>query len=42
MVKKQSSNAGVTGLIPGQGSKIPHAAGQLSLRAKTREAYVTK
>ena len=27
-----------TGLIPGQGTKIPHAAGQLSPRATTREA----
>ena len=27
VVKKQSSNAGVAGLIPGQGTKIPHAEG---------------
>ena len=37
MVKNPSSNAGDAGLIPGQGTKIPHAAGQLSLRATTIE-----
>ena len=28
-VKNLPSNAGDVGLIPGQGTKIPHAAGQL-------------
>ena len=37
VVKNPPSNAGDTGLIPGQGTKIPHAAGQLSLRATTTE-----
>ena len=37
MVKNLPSNAGVTGSIPDQGTKIPHAMGQLSLRAATRE-----
>ena len=31
------ANAGDTGPIPGQGTKIPHAAQQLSLQATTRE-----
>ena len=35
MVK--NSNAGDTGLNPGRGTKIPHAEGQLSLHATTRE-----
>ena len=30
VVKNPPSNAGDWGLIPGQGTKIPHAAGQLS------------
>ena len=30
MVKNPSSNAGDGGSIPGRGTKIPHAAGQLS------------
>ena len=30
MVKNLPSNAGDTGLIPGQGTKMPHSAGQLS------------
>ena len=30
MVKNLPSNAGDVGLIPGQGTKIPHATGQLS------------
>ena len=30
MVKNLPYNAGDSGLIPGQGTKIPHAAGQLS------------
>ena len=29
VVKNLPSNAGDAGLIPGQGTKIPHAAGQL-------------
>ena len=33
MAKNPPSNAGDTGSSPGQGTKIPHAAGQLSLRA---------
>ena len=37
VVKNPPSNAGDAGLIPGQGTKIPHAAGQLRPRAKTTE-----
>ena len=37
MVKNLPSNAGYVGLIPGWGTKIPHAAGQLSLCAATTE-----
>ena len=37
VVKNLSCNAGDTGSIPGWGTKIPHAAGQLSLRAATTE-----
>ena len=33
VVKNPPSNAGDTGSIPGEGTKIPHAVGQLSLRA---------
>ena len=36
-VKNPPSNAGDAGSITGQGTKIPHAAGQLSLRAATTE-----
>ena len=36
MFKNLPSNAGDTGLIPGQGTKIPHAT-ELSWRASTRE-----
>ena len=32
VVKNMRFNAGDVGLIPGQGTKIPHVAGQLSLR----------
>ena len=32
VVKNPPYNAGDAGLIPGQGTKIPHAAGQLSPR----------
>ena len=37
VVKNPPSNAGDVGLILGQGTKIPHAAGQLSLCAATTE-----
>ena len=37
VVKNSPSNAGDVGLIPGWGTKIPHAAGQLSPCAATRE-----
>ena len=37
MVKNLPSSAGDTSLIPGWGTKIPHAAGQLSLLAVTTE-----
>ena len=37
VVENLSCNAGDAGLIPGQGIKIPRAAGQLSPRAATRE-----
>ena len=33
VVKNLPSNVGDAGLIPGRGTKIPHAVGQLSLRA---------
>ena len=35
MVKNPPSNSRDAGSIPGQGTKIPRAAGQLSLRAAT-------
>ena len=37
MVKNPSSNAGDLGSIPGRRTKIPHAVGQLSWNATTRE-----
>ena len=37
MVKNLPSDAGDTGSIPSQGTKIPHATGQLSPRAATTE-----
>ena len=37
MVKNLPSNTGDMGLIPGRGTKIPPAAGELSLRAATIE-----
>ena len=37
VVENPSYNAGDTGLTPGQGTKIPHAEGQLSPRAATAE-----
>ena len=39
MVKNQPSNAGDVGSIPGRGTKIPHAAGQLSPRATNYRAH---
>ena len=37
VVKNLPSSAGDVGSIPGRGTKIPHAAGQLSLRAITTD-----
>ena len=37
VVKNPSCNAGEAGSIPGLGTKIQHAAGQLSPRATTRQ-----
>ena len=37
MVKNPPYNAGDTGSIPGQGTEIPHAAGQLSPHTATTE-----
>ena len=37
MVKNPPYNAGDAGSFPGEGTKIPHAAGQLSQRATTTE-----
>ena len=37
VVKNLPYNAGDLGSIPGQGTKIPHATGQLSPRATTTE-----
>ena len=37
MVKNLPCNAGDSGLIPGWGTKIPHAAGQLSLSTTNME-----
>ena len=37
MVKNPPSKAGNAGSSPGQGTKIPHAMGQLSPRAATTE-----
>ena len=44
MVENLPSNTGDmdTGVIPGQGTKIPHAVGQLSPWATTREAGATQ
>ena len=36
VVKNLPSNAGAAGLIPGSGTKIPRAMGQLDLRAATK------
>ena len=38
MVKNPSCSIGHTGSIPGQGTRIPHAAEQLSLGAATPES----
>ena len=38
VAKNLPSNAGDMGSIPGQGTKIPHTAGQLSSTAATGEA----
>ena len=38
MVKNPPCNAGESGSIPGWGTKIPHAEGQLSQTATTMEA----
>ena len=38
MVQSLPSNAGDVGLIPGQGTKILHIAGQLGLRTTTGES----
>ena len=37
MIKNLPSNAGDVGLIPGRGTKIPHAAGQVSPCATAME-----
>ena len=37
MVENPPSNAGDAGSIPGRGTEIPHAAGQLSPCAATTE-----
>ena len=37
VVKNLPSSAGNTGSSPGRGTKIPHAAGQVSPRARTTE-----
>ena len=37
MVKNLPSNARDTSWIPGQGTKIPHAEGKLSLRATVKD-----
>ena len=37
VVRNPPYSAGDTGSIPGQGTKIPHATGQLSPRATTTE-----
>ena len=40
MVKNPPFNAGDVGSIPSQGTKIPHAMGQLSPHTATTEAQV--
>ena len=39
VAKSLPSNAGDTGLIPGQGTKISHAAGHLSPRATMKDPH---
>ena len=39
LVKNSPSNAEDAGLIPGQGTKIPHALGKLTLCAATRTPF---
>ena len=39
MVKNPPSNAGDVGSIPGRGTKIPHAVGQLNLHATTKNPH---
>ena len=41
-VKNTPSNAGYLDSIPGQGTKIPHATGQLSPSASTREPMLQR
>ena len=40
VVKNLSSNAGDVGASPGQGTRIPHAAGQLSPPTATEDAMM--
>ena len=42
VVKNPPSDAGDVGLIPGQGTKIPHALEKLSPQASTREPMCCK
>ena len=42
VVKNLPYNAGDDGSMPGQGTKIPHAAGKLSPRAATTELACLK
>ena len=37
VIENLPPNAGYAGLIPGRGTKIPHAMGQLSLSTATTE-----
>ena len=41
MVKNPPSNAGDAGSIPGRGTKIPHATGQLGPRTANEHARAT-
>ena len=42
VVKNPPCNVGDVGLIPGQGTKIPHAVGQLSPQIATTESTHAK
>ena len=42
VVKNPPSNAGDTGLVPGWGTKIPHALGQLNLHTATTEPALSR